>query len=88
MRPQHGRSHALYLDLLQAGNMASACSFFVTLVKNYGLQTLFPPQLVVPVPPSAWAAGTTIVLRNIRAAAATSSKRFTVVFSLWFKNEP
>jgi hypothetical protein len=87
VRLQHGRSEGLYRALLQVGNPALVCSFFVTLMKNYGLQTVFPPQLVPPAPPSAWAAGTTTILKNIRAAAATSSKRFTFVFSLWFKNE-
>jgi len=62
---------------------ATLCSVFVTFGANYGLQTAVPPQLVVPVPPSAWTtAGTTSVLSSIRAAATTSSTRFTIVFSL------
>jgi hypothetical protein len=55
--------------------------------ESYGLHIELPPQLVPPAPPSAWATvGITKVLKNIRAAATTSSIRFTVVFSLFEKS--
>ena len=88
MRLQHGRSHALYRDPLQATTAMLIVSGFRNATKNYGLQIVFPPQLPPPPPPSAWATvGITKVLRNIRAAATTSSARFTVVFSLFWKCE-
>jgi hypothetical protein len=49
---------------------------------------VFPPQLVLPPPPSAWATvGTTKVLRNIRAAAMMSRLRFMGGFLLVFENQ-
>jgi hypothetical protein len=70
--------------MLQATIAEACCSLFVNRAKTYGLQSVFPPQLVVPEPPSAKeAVGTTKVPRNIRVAATTSRVRFTVVFSLF-----
>ena len=83
MRLQHGCNMALYCDVPQAATVMPTMFGFRNEIKNYGLQMPFPPQLVLPAPPSAWATvGITKVLTNIRAAATINSTRFTVVFSL------
>jgi hypothetical protein len=57
--------------------------------EDYGRQVVWPEQFAPLPPPSAWAiVGATMVLRNMRVAAAMSNRRFTVVFLLVLENQP